>query len=141
MKQRRGRISPWVLPLLQSSFFDLLWNSTDGNLDKTEVKISSKTAVTVVLAADGYPNKYDKGMRIKGLDQLKNRLIFHAGTRKDSHDTLTAGGRVLNAVGFGKDLPSAISDAYYIVSQVNFNNKCYRKDIGQRGLKYLKKGV
>ncbi len=130
-----------VLPLLKSSLFELLWNATDGKLKQTKVVISSQTSVTVVMAANGYPGKYKKGMRIKGLEKLQNRLIFHAGTCKDSHDTLTAGGRVLNAVGFGKDLPSAIADAYDIVNEVDFNGKFYRRDIGQRGLQYLKKGV
>ena len=130
-----------VLPLLQSSLFELLWNATDGMLHKTDVKISSKTAVTVVMAAEGYPGTYEKGMRIKGLDNLQNRLIFHASTRRDSHDILTTGGRVLNAVGFGEDLLSAIEDVYDIVNKVDFNSKFYRFDIGQRGLKYLKKGV
>ena len=110
-------------------------------LDKIDVKISSKTAVVVVMASEGYPEAYEKGMRIKGLDKLQNRLIFHAGTRQDSHDTLTTGGRVLNAVGFGEDLPTAIADAYDIVKGVEFHGKFYRRDIGQRGLKYLKKGV
>ena len=130
-----------VLPLLQSSLFELLWNAIDGMLHKTDVKISSETAVTVVIAAEGYPGTYEKGMRIKGLDNLQNRLIFHAATRRDSHDILTTGGRVLNAVGFGEDLPSAIEDVYEIVNKVDFNSKFYRCDIGQRGLKYLKKGV
>ena len=130
-----------VLPLLQSSLFELLWNATDGMLNKTDVKISSKTAVTVVMVAEGYPGTYEKGMRIKGLDNLQNKLIFHASTRRDSHDILTSGGRVLNAVGFGEDLSSAIEDAYGIVNKVDFNSKFYRRDIGQSGLKYLKKGV
>jgi phosphoribosylamine--glycine ligase len=130
-----------VLPLLKSSLYKLLWHAARGTLNETDVKISSKTAVTVVLAAEGYPDAYEKGMRIKGLDKLQNRLIFHAGTRKESHDTLTTGGRVLNVVGFGKDLPSAIVDAYDIVKGVDFSGKFYRRDIGQRGLKYLKKGV
>jgi phosphoribosylamine--glycine ligase len=110
-------------------------------LHKTDVIISSKTAVTVVMAAEGYPGFYEKGMRIKGLKKLKNQLIFHAGTRQHSHDTLTTAGRVLNAVGFGTDLRSAIEDAYDIVKKVDFSGKFYRHDIGQRGLKYLKKGV
>jgi phosphoribosylamine--glycine ligase len=130
-----------ILPLIESSFFELLWHATEGTLNKANVKISAETAVTVVMAVDGYPDTYKKGMRIKGLDKLQNRLIFHAGTRKDSHDTLTTGGRVLNAVGFGKDLPAAISDVYDIVKRVDFDDKFYRRDIGQRGLKYLKKGV
>jgi phosphoribosylamine--glycine ligase len=130
-----------VLPLLKSSLFELLWHAARGTLNKTDVKISSMTAVTVVMAAEGYPGAYKKGMRSKGLDKLQNRLIFHAGTRRDSHDILTTGGRVLNAVGFGADLHSAIEDAYDIVKGVEFNGKFYRRDIGQRGLKYLKRGV
>tara|TARA_Y100000590_G_scaffold457995_1_gene611765 strand:+ start:19 stop:1302 length:1284 start_codon:yes stop_codon:yes gene_type:complete len=130
-----------VLPLLESSLFELLWSATEGSLNKTKIKISSKTAVTVVLAAEGYPGNYPKGMRISGLDQVKNKLVFHAGTVRDSHDILTAGGRVLNVVGFGNDLPSAIKEAYDIAKEIEFNSKFYRQDIGKRGLKYLKEGV
>ena len=130
-----------VLPLLKSSFFELLWNATEGKLKQTKVIKSSQTALTVVMAAEGYPGKYKKGMKIKGLDKVKDRLVFHAGTRKQNHDIVTSGGRVLNAVGFGKDLNSAIEDAYDIVKAVDFRGKYYRKDIGKRGLQYLKKGV
>jgi len=130
-----------VLPLLKSSLFELLWNATEGKLKQTKVLSSSQTAVTVVMAAEGYPGKYKKGMKIKGLDTIKDRLVFHAGTRKQNYDIVTSGGRILNAVGFGKDLKSAIDDAYDIVKAVDFSGKCYRKDIGGRGLQYLKKGV
>ena len=130
-----------VLPLLKSSLFELLWHATGGTLSKAEISISSKTAVTIVIAAEGYPGAYEKGMRIKGLDTLKKYLIFHAGTRQDSHEILTTGGRVLNVVGFGADLSSAMKDAYKIVKEIDFNGKFYRTDIGHRGLKYLKKGA
>ena len=130
-----------ILPRLQSSLFELLWHATEGSLNKVDLKISSETAVTVVLAADGYPGIYNKGMRIKGLDKVQKKLIFHAGTRRDSHEVLTVGGRVLNVVGFGANLPSAITDAYDIIKEIDFKGKFYRKDIGQRGLKYLRKRV
>ena len=129
-----------VLPLLKSSLFELLWNATEGKLKQTKVISSSQTAVTVVMVAEGYPGKYKKGMKIKGLDMVKDRLVFHAGTRKQNHDIVTSGGRVLNAVGFGKDLKSAIEDAYDIVKAIDFIGKYYRKDIGKRGLQYLKEG-
>ena len=129
-----------VLPLLKSSLFELLWNATEGKLKQTKVISSSQTAVTVVMVAEGYPGKYKKGMKIKGLDMVKDRLVFHAGTRKQNHDIVTSGGRVLNAVGFGKDLKSAIEDAYDIVKATDFIARYYRKDIGKRGLQYLKKG-
>ena len=130
-----------VLPLLQSSLFELLWLATEGELKKAKINISSKTAVTVVLAAEGYPGNYQKGMRVTGLDKLENKLVFHAGTIRDSHDILTMGGRVLNVVGFGQDLSSAIMEAYDIAKEIKFSGKFYRRDIGKRGLKYLKKGV
>jgi len=129
-----------VLPLLKSSLFELLWNATEGKLKKSKVVVSTETAVTVVLAADGYPGKYKKGMIIKGLESVKDRLVFHAGTLQKDHDIISNGGRILNVVGFGKDLQSAIDDAYAIVESIEFSGKYYRKDIGKRGLQYLKKG-
>ena len=131
---------PLVIPLLKSSLFELLWNTVDGKLKNTKVKTSSKTAVAVVLASEGYPNKYDIGMKIKGLENVDNKLIFHAGTRKVGHDLLVTGGRVLNVVGFGEDLFSAINDAYEIVKLIEFNGKYCRKDIGMRGLNLNRRG-
>lgn len=121
-----------VLPLLESSLFDLLWNATHGKIKDSEVKISSKTAVSVVLATKGYPYAYQKGMEISGLES--DDLVFHAGTKKVDDNIITSGGRVLNVVGFGDDLKSAIDDAYRIVEGINFDGKIYRKDIGQKGL-------
>ena len=94
-----------------------------------------------VLCAEGYPEKYQKGMVIKGLDKNENHLIYHAGTIRKGHNIIANGGRVLNVVGFGKDLKSAIGDAYKIVDSINFEGKFYRKDIGARGLQYLNKGA
>ena len=108
---------------------------------QADIAISNQTAVTIVIASEGYPDKYEKGIRIKGLENLKDKLIFHAGTKNESHDVLTAGGRVLNVVGFGSNLELAINDAYNIVKGIDFSGKFYRKDIGLRGLNYLKKGV
>ena len=121
-----------VLPLLESSFFELLWNATHGKIKDSNLKISPKTAVIVVLTAEGYPGSYPKGMEISGLNS--DSLIFHAGTKKVGDKITTSGGRVLNVVGFGDDLKSAIEDAYRIVEGVNFDGKFYRKDIGQKGL-------
>ena len=128
------------LPLVDSSLIDLLWDATEGNLKKSKVVIAPKTAVTVVLAADGYPGKYEKGMKIKGLEKVQDRLVFHAGTLQKDHDIISNGGRILNVVGFGKDLKSAIDDAYDIANSIEFSGKYYRKDIGKRGMQYLKKG-
>jgi phosphoribosylamine--glycine ligase len=123
-----------VLPLLESSLFNLLWNAAEGKLNETRVKISSQTAVTVVLAAEGYPGSYPKGMEITGLNNSNEQLIFHAGTKIEGKRIFTSGGRVLSVVGYGDDLQSAIDEAYRIAENIHFDGKFYRTDIGQKGL-------
>jgi phosphoribosylamine--glycine ligase len=125
-----------VIPLLDSSLYHLLDSSLDTKLSDIDLKISSKTAVTVVLSAKGYPESYKKGMRIDGLDQIDKGLVFHAGTKLVGGETVTSGGRVLNVVGFGENLQSAIEEAYKISDKINFNDKFLRRDIGQKGLSY-----
>ena len=127
-----------ILPLLKTSLFDLLHRSACGELDQLDFQIDPRTAVTVVLAAEGYPESYPKGMEIFGLDKLEGDLVFHAGTIRDGNRIRTSGGRVLNIVGFGPDLTAAIKEAYRIVDQIHFDHMAHRYDIGQRGLAYLK---
>ena len=125
-----------VIPLLDSSLYHLLDSSLDTKLSDIDLKISSKTAVTVVLSAKGYPESYKKGMRIDGLDQIDKGLVFHAGTKLVGGEIVASGGRVLNVVGFGENLQSAIEEAYKISDKINFNDKFLRRDIGQKGLSY-----
>ena len=126
-----------VLPLLKSSFSELIYAAITGEIDKTDIKVSHKTAVTVVLAAKGYPGNYPKGMKINNIDRHIDGLIFHAGTTGNSDaGFITSGGRVLNVVGFGDNLNDAIKNTYDIASDIHFDNMYYRKDIGKRGLKY-----
>ena len=125
-----------VIPLLDSSLYHLLDSSLDTKLSDINLKISSKTAVTVVLAAEGYPESYNKGMKIDGLDQIDKELVFHAGTKLIEGEIVTSGGRVLNVIGFGENLQSAIEEAYKISDKINFNDKFLRRDIGQKGLSY-----
>jgi Phosphoribosylamine-glycine ligase len=100
-----------------------------------DFNISSKTAVTVVLASNGYPNKYEKNMEIK-MRTNDEDLVFHAGTKMDDNIFYTTGGRVLNVVGFGDNLKDAISNAYDIANRIDFDNKYFRTDIGKKGLEY-----
>ena len=124
-----------VLPLLDSSLFELLYKASKGSLSDVEFKISDKTAVTVVLASKGYPKQYEKNMNIK-MNTNDSDLVFHAGTKMDNHTLYAVGGRVLNVVGFGKNLKNAISNAYAIADNIDFDNKYLRKDIGKKGLEY-----
>ena len=125
-----------VIPLLESSLFNLLDNCLEGRLLDSDLRISKKTAVTVVLAAKGYPGNYNKGMKIEGIGTVDSGLIFHAGTKLEGNQIVSSGGRVLNAIGFGENLQSAISKAYEISNKINFEGKFFRKDIGQKGLSY-----
>ena len=121
-----------VLPLLETSLFKILWNAVSGKLKNTKVKISPSAAVTVVLASEGYPDSYTKGMQINGLNN--SDLLFHAGTIKKRNKIITNGGRVLNVVGIGENIGSAIKDAYCIADKIDFDGKIFRKDIGQKGI-------
>ena len=125
-----------VIPLLDSSLYGLLDSCLDERLSDVELKISNKTAVTVVLAAAGYPESYKKGMKIDGLSQIDSGLVFHAGTKLIDGEVVTSGGRVLNVIGFGENLQSAIDDAYKLSEKINFDDKFLRRDIGQKGLSY-----
>ena len=127
-----------VLPLLQSSLYDLILKATKQELDDCIIKNSNKTSVTIVIASDGYPNKYKKGQEISIEDDF---LFFHAGTMKKNDKIHVNGGRVLNVVGFGDDLNDAIIDAYNNVKKIKFKNMYFRKDIGRKGLSYYSKNI
>ena len=125
-----------VLPLYKKSLYDLICSSINGNLDQIDVDEEAQYAVTVVLAAKGYPDKYNKGMQISGLDELDNELIFHAGTKIQDEKFITSGGRVINVVGIDSSLNEAINKAYRVVDSINFKEKYFRTDIGKKAFKY-----
>ncbi len=127
-----------ILPLLKSDLAEALLMTTRGELKHAKFEWSERSAVCVVLASGGYPDTYEKGKEITGLEKLKGRddvVVFHAGTRKDRQRTITAGGRVLGVTGVGKNLNEAIEVSYSAIGNITFNDMHYRKDIGQKGLK------
>lgn len=126
-----------VLPLIKSDFLDLLLASVEGNIKDYMLKTAEGNYCSVVLASKGYPDKYETGKEISGLDSVtENCLVFHSGTKKSADGKIiSSGGRVLNIVGHSNDsLRGAIEAAYKNVKLVNFENKYYRTDIGQKGL-------
>ena len=125
-----------VIPLLKESIFDILWSCANNKGLPPISREESKTAVSVVISSDGYPGTYDTGKIIKGLSENNDNLIFHSGTVKKDDGIYTNGGRVLNVVGFGEDLKSAIDDVYEAIERIDFSNKFFRKDIGLKGLNY-----
>ena len=123
-----------VLPLLETDLVEVFNNIAEGYLNVDEIKWSEKSTVTVVLASEGYPGKYDVGKAIDGLNSADqdSEIIFHAGTKLEGGKFLTNGGRVLNATAFGDSLKAAIANAYKLVRKLNFEGMYYRSDIGWR---------
>ena len=120
-----------VLPLLESDLFEIMQHTANGTLKDAEVKFADKSACCVVMASDGYPQKYESGFEIT-MPQDKN--IYVAGAKLEGGKLLTAGGRVLGVTETGDTLEDAIAAAYKTVKTVNFGNAYYRKDIGQKAL-------
>ena len=127
-----------IIPRLENDLVELLVNVKEKNLDNYTLKWKENFAITVVLAAKGYPESYETGNEIKGLDAIDNIddvEIFHAGTKTKNNKIVTSGGRVLNINGYGKNLVDAKEKAYSLVKKINWPGCYYRKDIGWRALK------
>ncbi|WP_308575286.1 phosphoribosylamine--glycine ligase [uncultured Fusobacterium sp.] len=118
-----------VLPLLESDFIELLESGLKGDLANTDVKWSNKSACCVVLASGGYPEAYNKGYEITGIDKVDN-MVFVAGAKAEDGKLLTSGGRVLNVVAVGDNLEDARAKAYADAEKIDFTGKYCRKDIG-----------
>lgn len=123
---------------LGAQVLDLLQAAAETRLDKAQVNWADDHALTVVLAAKGYPAAYEKGTEIKGVDQApqdSSHMIFHAGTAAEKGKLLATGGRVLNATARGASLEEAQQRAYALVDAVDWPDGFHRRDIGWRGLK------
>jgi len=125
-----------ILARLESDLVDLCAAALDGSLARVVPRWDSRAALGVVMAAGGYPDAYRKGDPIAGLDAAA-RLpgkVFHAGTRRDGEAIVTAGGRVLCAVGLGDSVAAAQAQAYDLVHAIHWNLVQYRRDIGYRAI-------
>lgn len=122
-----------VLPLMETDLLELLEKSFDKRLSEAKIKWKPLHSCCVVAVAGGYPEKYNKGDVIFGIDSIgKNgELIFICGAKKEDNNFITSGGRVLNIVGLGKTLEEAQNSAYKVIKNINFENIYYRKDIGK----------
>ena len=120
-----------ILLRLASDLFDVMYATSQKQLDQIDIKWSNDYALCLVLASAGYPNSYEKGKVITGLDKVsKDVVIFHAGTSVKDGNIVTSGGRVLNVCALGSSLEDVRDKAYKAASQINFEGKYCRKDIG-----------
>ena len=124
-----------VLPRMKNDLADVVEACVDGTLDQVELEFEDNAAVCVVLASDGYPEKYEKGFPISGLEAFDGKndyFVFHAGTKRGADgQILTNGGRVLGVTATGKDLKEARKKAYEATGWISFENKYMRTDIGK----------
>lgn len=130
-----------VLPLLEGNFLDLLYSASNENLDTNAVKYSGGSSVCIVAASKGYPDNYEKGFEITGLEQKADDIIvYHAGTKKVNNKIVTNGGRVLGVTSVEKrfDLLSAQKKAYQAINKIHFEGIYFRKDIASKAFKHLK---
>ena len=126
-----------IMMRLQSDLIDLCESAIDGTLQHADVRWDPRAALGVVMAAGGYPEAYHKGDPISGLDAAAALpgKVFHAGTLREGADIVTAGGRVLCAVGLGDSVSAAQLQAYNLVHAIHWNLVQYRLDIGYRAIK------
>jgi phosphoribosylamine--glycine ligase len=126
------------LPLLKTDIVDIIEAVWEENLEGLSINWSENSASCVVMASGGYPEKYQTGLEITGLDnsgQTENSIVYHAGTKFENGKFLTAGGRVLGVTATALTLKESLNKAYDAVNSINFQNAHYRKDIGEKALK------
>ena len=123
-----------VLPRMKNDIVDVFEACIDGTLDQIDLQFEDNAAVCVVLASDGYPEHYEKGFPIHGLEKFEDKegyYVFHAGTKLAGGDIVTNGGRVLGVVAKGDDLKAARANTYEATKLIEYENKYIRNDIGK----------
>lgn len=119
-----------VMLRVKSDFVDLLEGAADGSLAEKEIEIDERTAVTVMLVSGGYPGSYEKGKVISGTADVKDSIVFHAGTKSDGENVVTAGGRVISVSSYGENMKQALATSFKNAELIDFEGKYYRKDLG-----------
>lgn len=119
-----------VIPRIKSDLLNLFKGISNGTFGEQDFYVDEDVATTVMLVSGGYPESYEKGKGISGLEEVENSIVFHAGTRKEEDKVLTNGGRVLAITSFGRTIEEALSKSFDNAEKVKFDGKYYRKDIG-----------
>lgn len=121
-----------LIPRLESDIIDIFKKTIDGSLNSSDLIWKENVCVTVVLTSSGYPENYEKGFKITGMEKLdKDIILFHNGTKKLDNDLITNGGRVLSITCLGKTVEEARENIYLDIDNINFDGMRYRKDIGK----------
>jgi phosphoribosylamine--glycine ligase len=119
-----------VLPRITSDLLGLFEKMHQQKLDQAALEISAETATTVMVVSGGYPGEYAKGLKIDGLENVGDTLLFHAGTAEKDGTVVTNGGRVLAFTGLAATKEKALQQSYSAINKICFDGIYYRKDIG-----------
>ena len=120
-----------VMLRLKSDIVDLFEGVANGDLDKREIEFDNRAAVCVMLVSGGYPQTYQKGYVISGIDSVEGSIVFHAGTAEKDGQVVTSGGRVIAVSSYGKDKAEALQKSFEEAQKIHFTDKYFRRDIGK----------
>ena len=119
-----------VLPRVKSDLVEVLAKAAQGKLDEVDLEIDERAATTVMMVSGGYPEAYEKGKEITGIENVEDALVFHAGTTTKDGKVVTNGGRVIAVTAFGEDYKKALKKSYQNVEKLQFDKMYFRKDLG-----------
>lgn len=119
-----------VIPLIKSDLLDLFISVTTETLDQKQLEIDNRCAATIMMVSGGYPEAYEKGEIITGLDTVTDSIVFHAGTSTLDGQVISSGGRVLSVTSYGNSIEEALETSYKNIEKIDFDKSYYRKDIG-----------
>ena len=119
-----------VIPRIKSDLLNLLKGIDDGTFSEKDLNINEQAATTVMLVSGGYPEAYEKGKAISGTEDIKESIVFHAGTKNENEQLRTSGGRVIALTSFGENIENALTKSFESAEKISFKGKYYRKDIG-----------
>jgi len=119
-----------VLPRIKSDLLELFEGVATNTLSERDIQFDLRSATTVMMVSGGYPEDYQKGYKIEGLDAVTDSLVFHAGTEMDGTDVVSAGGRVLAVTSYGRSIEQALDKSYRSIEDIQFKDAYFRSDIG-----------
>ena len=119
-----------VVPRLKSDLVELFLSVANQKLDDFALEVDPRSATTIMVVSGGYPEDFEKGKVITGLENITDSIVFHAGTKLDNENVVTNGGRVLTVTSYGDDFQQAIKKSYQNIDKLSFDKMYFRKDIG-----------